>query len=107
MLPALNKRLGTNNLNLNQLGYEAARQGMTLSEVIAMPEQDDWTYNGKKQMVCSTFVASIWKAAGLFNNLDINASEFTPFDLYRVNLFESKDLRPTTCQRDDPGQQWC
>ena len=48
-------------------------------EVLAIPEQDGWIYSGLshdgKSYVCSTYVAALWKAAGVFGNLTITASE--------------------------------
>lgn len=44
---ALNKRLGTSNLTIAEIGHEAARQGMNISEVTAMPELDSYRYDGK------------------------------------------------------------
>ena len=104
---ALNNRLGTKGLSLSEIGHEAARQGMTVNEVAAMPELDSYTYSDGKNMVCSNLVAGIWKAAGLFDGLEINAGEFTPFDLYRIKLFDSDLKVPPHCERADPGQPWC
>ena len=40
----LNFRLGTKGLTLSEIGHEAAKLGMTVNEVIAMPELDDYIY---------------------------------------------------------------
>lgn len=80
---------------------------MTVSDVAAMPELDSYTYSDGTNMVCSNFVAGIWKAAGLFDNLDVNAGEFTPFDVYRVKFFDSELKVPHSCERADPGQPYC
>ena len=43
---ALNKRLGTEHLTIKELAVEAAKKNMTLEEVMAIPEQDFWEYEG-------------------------------------------------------------
>lgn len=75
---------------------------MTVSEVIAMPELDEYVYwNGRtygKSMVCSNMVAGLWKAAGLFDGLEINHGEFTPLDTYRIKFYDSDYEVPAHCQ---------
>jgi len=46
-------------------------RNQTVAEVFAMPEQDSWIYSDGPSMVCSSFVAAIWKAGGLYNGLTI------------------------------------
>jgi len=58
----------------------AAEKGMSIPDVMAMPEQDGWIYTGEEprdglSYVCSAYVASMWKAAGLFGDDYINATE--------------------------------
>jgi len=45
-------------------------------------------------MVCSSFVTAVWKAAGLFGDYEINATEWTPKDVYQVNFFNTTWERP-------------
>lgn len=40
-----------------------------------MVEQDDWVYSDGPSMVCSSFVVGVYKAAGLFGDLSIQATE--------------------------------
>lgn len=44
---------------------------MNIQEVMAIPEQDGWIYDGFENdglsYVCSGFSASLYKAAGLFD----------------------------------------
>ena len=53
---------------------------------MALTEVDGWKYEGfyhdGESMVCSSFVAAIWKAAGLFEDVYINAVEWLPKDIY-------------------------
>jgi hypothetical protein len=73
---------------------------MTVLDVMAMPEQDYWIYKGEKtgrdgySMVCSAFTASVWKAAGLFGDSIVNATEWTPRDMYLADVFDKKFKRP-------------
>jgi len=39
-------------------------------------------------LVCSSFVIALWKAAGLFDPYDIQATEFTPRDIYQMNFID-------------------
>ena len=63
-----------------------AKKGMIMSEVMAIVEEDGWKYEGfyhdGESMVCSSFVTAVWKAAGLFGDLKINAVEWLPKDVY-------------------------
>lgn len=50
---AFNMRIRTRNLTLAKATAEAARQGYTFEEVVAMPEGDDWEYSNGKNYVCA------------------------------------------------------
>lgn len=90
----LNKRLGTDGLDISGVAAEAANRGLSVQEVMAMPEQDGWLYTGKVprdglSYVCSAYVTALYKAGGLFGDLEINATEFTPKDVYQMNIFDT------------------
>lgn len=102
---ALNHRLNTEGLNTAQIWQEAANQGMDSREVPTIVEQDEWLYKTTKYvhgnegemvevedraMVCCVWVASLWKAAGVFDNIDqqMNAGEQTNVDDYMLTIFE-------------------
>ena len=66
---------------------------MTIEDVMAMVEEDGWQYYGEQprdglSYVCSAYVAAVWKAAGLFSPYFINATEFSPKDVYVMDFFE-------------------
>ena len=103
----VNMRLGTKGLSLVQASAEAARRGMTFEELLAIPEQDGWEYSDGKNYVCSCFVVAFWKAGGLFGDLEINATEFTPKDVYSLNFFNLKYNKPQVCQDSDPELPYC
>lgn len=102
---ALNKRLNTQNLNLSEIYVVLQERGITLKQLFAMPEQDSWKYSDGYSMVCSSFVAAIWKAGGLFQGLEINATEFTPRDVYQTNFFDLNYKKPAECL--DDGLPYC
>lgn len=82
----MNMRLGTKGLNITELGAEAGRQNLTLDEVLAIPEYNNFTYDylwhDGPAFVCTGFLTEMWRSAGVFGNLTINSAEFTPKDIY-------------------------
>ena len=109
LIQALNLRLNTKNLNIAQLSAEAVKRGVTFEQLMAMPELDEWEYKDGENYVCSSFVIAIYKAAGIFNGLNINSKEFTPRDIYQLDIFdrEYKDRRPDVCKQADPELEYC
>ena len=41
-----------------------------------MTEKDEWVYSDGYSLVCSSFAVAIYKAAGVLDDLEINASEY-------------------------------
>lgn len=101
MLDALNKRLGTKNLQVGEIAAVAASRNMSLQEVIAMPELSTYEYNtlyhDGPSLVCSSFIAEMWNKAGLFNGHHINPGEFSPKDIYEVKFFDNNFKHPPEC----------
>lgn len=73
-------------------------KNITLSRLLALPEKDIWTYPQGKQLVCSSFVMAIYKNAGLFDDILFEVTEFTPKDVYQLNIFNNTWTIPTECQ---------
>jgi hypothetical protein len=50
-------------------------KNMTLEQLFTIPEQDSWNYtiDGPQGFSSSTYVASFYKAAGIFKGLNISA----------------------------------
>lgn len=56
-------------------------------ELMAMPEKEGWIYEGieprdGRSYVCSCFVTAVYKAAGIFDDMEIESTEFSPKDVY-------------------------
>jgi len=95
----MNHRLGTEDFTISMLAVEAERRGMTLDDVMAIPETEGWEYKGLEPRdgiayVCSAYVAAVYQAAGLFAPYRINGPEFTPRDVYTLNFFDLNYQRP-------------
>ena len=79
---------------------------------MAMVEMDGWEYTGEKprdglSYVCSAYAAAFYKAAGLFDNMSIQATEFSPRDVYTLNFFDTTYQRPEACAAADPTLPYC
>ena len=79
--------MGVEGKSIPEIAALAAEQKMSVDDVMAMKEHDGWAYTGieprdGEAYVCSAYVTALYKAAGLFDDLDIQATEFTPKDVY-------------------------
>ncbi|KAJ7524596.1 hypothetical protein O6H91_17G037100 [Diphasiastrum complanatum] len=108
---ALNKRLGTQGLDLPSIMWEANERGIPFGQLLAIPEQDDWVYSDGKSTSCVAFVLEMYKEAGLFGTLSnvIQVTEFTIRDAYMLKFFEDEMSRlPAWCNsNDDPPLPYC
>lgn len=99
---------------------EAAAQNMSADEVPPMVELDTYRYNTKRYnqtetgpaMVCCVFVCNMWKAAGLFDNLEggrdaVNCAELTNWDDYSLTILDPNPTRPAQCVAADPDNVLC
>ncbi|OAY77520.1 hypothetical protein ACMD2_21617 [Ananas comosus] len=101
---ALNKRLGTEGLDLAEIMVESEKQGISFEKLLTIPEQDDWVYIDGKSTSCVVFILGMYKEAGLFEpySSSIQVSEFTIKDAYSLNFFEDNTTRlPEWCNKDD------
>ena len=103
----LNKRLGTSDLDIMELVKAAKRQGKSLYEVIAEPEQDNWLYSGQKSLVCSAFATMVYKKAGVLPFPALQAAEIIPRDLYSLNIFDPSPAYLPICQRNEANLRYC
>lgn len=102
----INMRLNTTNLTIPKLVAEAARRNMTIEEVIAMPEKEEYTYSNGKNYICSSIVVKYLKEAGIFDGLNIESPEFTPYDVYMLKIYDTENL-PKICQEKNPELPFC
>ncbi|KAH7546689.1 hypothetical protein FEM48_Zijuj01G0228300 [Ziziphus jujuba var. spinosa] len=101
---ALNKRLGTQGLDVPDIIVEAEKRGTSFAELLAVPEQDDWVYSDGKSASCIAYILEMYKAAGLFGSIasSIQVTEFTIRDAYMLKFFESNSSRlPKWCNEGD------
>jgi hypothetical protein len=102
-LQGLNMRLGTKDLNVNGIWQEIYKRQITLPDLMAVVEKEGWEYPTGENYVCSAFVVKMYKSGGLFGDLEINSTEFTPKDLYELNFFDvSGDQVPEECREFAP-----
>ncbi|XP_073005912.1 uncharacterized protein [Typha latifolia] len=101
---ALNKRLGTQGLDLPAIIVESEKRGISFEKLLAVPEQDDWVYADGKSTSCVAFILEMYKEAGLFDPIasSIQVTEFTIKDAYTLKFFEDNVTRlPEWCNKDD------
>jgi hypothetical protein len=105
----LNHRLGTKGLSVEEVIVKAASQGISTGNLFAMPEGENWEYSDGKNYVCSCLAIALYKAAGVFGDLEILPNEFGPKDVYELNIFDKsyKDRRPDVCKQADPELDYC
>jgi hypothetical protein len=95
---AFNFRLGTTGLRLPELLQEAGNRGIESRAIPAIVEQDSWMYNTTRNgepatgrsMVCCVYVCATWKAAGLFDDKEVNCGEMTNADDYTLSIFDDE-----------------
>ena len=104
---AINFRLNTTNLTIPEMAEVIAERNLTWGKVFAMPERDYWRYSDGPSMVCSSFVVGLWKAAGLFDDMEIHATEFTPRDAYSLTFIDPNPVLPQECKDNDPTATFC
>ncbi|KAK9133450.1 hypothetical protein Scep_012978 [Stephania cephalantha] len=101
---ALNRRLGTKDLDLPQILVETEKRGWSFDKLLTIPERDDWIYSDGKSTSCVVFILEMYKQAGLFGPLadSIQVTEFTIKDAYTLNFFENDESRlPKWCNEGD------
>jgi len=113
-----NKRLFPSNpnsdLSLIDAYMAAGKKGLSWSDVVTMPELDEWVYHDDNNtvgpsMVCNVLVMRMWKEGGIFGKLkdEIQAGELTNWDDYSLNVFNGNYVRPKQCVTADPDSQFC
>eukprot|EP00300_Choanocystis_sp_HF-7_P023849 c25234_g1_i1.p1 GENE.c25234_g1_i1~~c25234_g1_i1.p1 ORF type:complete len:589 (+),score=131.40 c25234_g1_i1:251-1768(+) len=113
---AWNKRLNTAGLDFATVLKTAHDRGIPEASLPVIVEQDQWMYVTTRyfrpavgpSMVCCAFVCHIWKAAGLFAEIDeeINCNELTNWDDYSLLMFNTSS-RAQMCVDADPNNTLC
>jgi len=49
----------------------------------------------------------MYKAAGMFDDMEIQATEFTPRDNYMLDFFDKNFTLPENCAMTDPNLPYC
>lgn len=104
---SLNKNLGTEGLQYPELAIEAAKQKLSIIELMAIPEKQGLIYSTGQSYVCSTLATAILKAGGVFEGLKILPNEFTPKDLYQSGVYKDASNLPAACKANDPDLPYC
>ncbi|MFQ6640725.1 hypothetical protein Gotur_015590 [Gossypium turneri] len=107
---ALNKRLGTEDLDLYRILEETERRGITFDQLLTIPEQDEWVYSDGKSTTCVAFILEMYKEAGVFGPLSnsIQVTEFTIRDAYMLKIFENNQTNlPSWCKNGDGRLPFC
>lgn len=101
---ALNKRLGTEGLDLYEILAETERRGITFDQLLTIPEKDEWVYSDGKSTTCVAFILAMYKEAGVFGSISdsIQVTEFTIRDAYMLKIFEDNQTRlPSWCNNGE------
>ncbi|KAJ7953690.1 Inositol-1,4,5-trisphosphate 5-phosphatase [Quillaja saponaria] len=107
---ALNKRLGTEGLDLHDILVETEKRGIAFDQLLTIPEQDEWVYSDGKSTTCVAFILSMYKEAGILGPISssIQVTEFTIRDAYMLKIFEDNQTRlPSWCNNEDGQLPFC
>ncbi|XP_022997471.1 uncharacterized protein LOC111492349 [Cucurbita maxima] len=107
---ALNKRLGTEDLDLHDILVETEKRGIPFDLLLTIPEQDEWVYSDGKSTTCVAFILAMYKEAGIFGPVSssIQVTEFTIRDAYMLRIFEDNHTRlPTWCNNESDKLPFC
>jgi hypothetical protein len=91
LVNGLNMRLGTKGLDVDGIWQEIYEQRVTVPELLAIVEDEDWLYPEGISLVCSSLLVYLYKAGGLFGDLTINSPEFTPMDVLVLDFWDLDD----------------
>lgn len=66
---------------------------MSLQELLAIPEKDEWRYEankGEEVFTPASFVIQALQQLKVLDRYNINAAEFTVKDVYELDLFDMR-----------------
>lgn len=101
---AWSNRLGSDKvLTMSDIWEQLYERNLTLAKLSAIPERDGYRYSNGVNYVCSSFVVHLFKEGGLFDGMDIQATEFTPRNVYELNFYSvGKEAVPKSCRKYSP-----
>mmetsp|Transcript_26205 Transcript_26205/g.30046 ORF Transcript_26205/g.30046 Transcript_26205/m.30046 type:complete len:554 (+) Transcript_26205:48-1709(+) len=102
---ALNMRMGTQGKSIAEIADLAHRAELGLGDVIALVEEEGWVYSQGVAYVCSGLVTATLKRGGVFEGLEIEATEFTPRNLYQLQIFDTQ--KNSNCTDGYPDRAFC
>jgi len=105
----LNKRLGTSGLSVIDILDYCVAKNLSIGELVTYPEMDDYVYSDPTgpRMVCDVFVMQLYRQAGVFGDIEFQATELTPKDSYQVQIFDANWQRPQGCANDLNTPGYC
>lgn len=108
---AMAKRLGMpEGQNWPDVVEEATKKGLTIGEVLAIPEKEEWLYDGKHQYNCCGLVMAVLYHGGMFGDdkkIKLVPQEFTPKDVLQLNIYDKDYKLPPECEANDPDLPYC
>jgi len=115
---ALSRRVGSPvDIPMAEILQRAVNNGLDPRTVPTIVERDAWDYRTtrydnpivSKSMVCCVFVCNMWKAGGLFKDIndEVECGELTNWDDYATMLFDVTSPRPQQCVDADPDSPLC
>ena len=104
---ALNWRVGGKDLDLWGVEQAALKQGKSLNDLFAMVEPEGLKYSDGYSYVCSSYVMSYYTKSGMLGDIVTHATEFTPRDVYTLDVFDKNWTRPQECVAADPDLPYC
>lgn len=84
--------------------YSAIDLNMSLQELLAIPEKDEWRYDtngGRETFTPASFVIQALKKLKVLDRFHIDASEFTVKDVYELDIFDTQYQIPDQCLEAD------
>ena len=74
---------------------------------MAIPEKEGQPYSDGVAYTCSCFVIAFLEHGGMFGDIKVLPNEFTPRDLYTLDIFDKNFTRPQECIDDNPDLPYC
>eukprot|EP01096_Ripella_sp_DP13-Kostka_P010370 TRINITY_DN4071_c0_g1_i1.p1 TRINITY_DN4071_c0_g1~~TRINITY_DN4071_c0_g1_i1.p1 ORF type:complete len:509 (-),score=167.09 TRINITY_DN4071_c0_g1_i1:77-1576(-) len=109
IIDGLNFRLQANWTTIEEVYADCEAKRIPVAKLFTIPEQDSWIYPDGPSMVCNVFWTEMLKAAGVFEGVELQGTEFTPKDSYQIAVFKDHWKQPSSCSSANPSssQPFC